>query len=208
MRIYLCAAVLLLLFPATAFAHPVVTIRYRLDFRLDASGLRGISETWVFDAVHSAQILKMFDTNGDGRIESSELPSLERGYFDDLKHYSYFTTVVIDGKEAKTGNAQDFSADFDPQNHRMVYHFYLPLVVKAEPRDREVDITIWDPTYFTDLEPVDASAIRLSKPRSISATIHTGNDHRHFYNIAPDVILIRKPPFYLPMQVLKFRTSG
>jgi len=202
-----CALLLLgiALFPASAFAHPVVDISYWLGFKLDSKGLEGINETWEFDQEHSTQILQMFDANHDGKIEPSELPALEQGYFDHLKQYSYFTTIVIDGKAAATGTASKFSADY--HDNRMFYHFHIALRISASKEEHEVDVTIWDPTYFTDLEPANSNAITVQAPENLTAKIYTANDHRHFYNMAPDVILIKKPPFYLPMQVLKFKIS-
>ncbi|MDA8426626.1 MAG: DUF1007 family protein [Treponema sp.] len=197
------AALLLgLLLPIAASAHPAVKISYWMDFRLDSSGLAGIEETWRFDAKHSEQILEMFDANHNGVIDPSELPALERGYFDNLARYSFFTTIVADGEPVAAKVAKDFSAEY--RDHRMYYRFFLPLEIPASSRTREVDVTVWDPTYFTDMEPGDEAAVTVHKPRDITARIYSANDHRHFYNIAPDVRLIKKPPFYLQMQVLEF----
>ncbi len=197
------AVMSLLVCPVAAWAHPVVTITFWLKFKLDSTGLVGMDETWEFDQTHSKQILTMFDSNHDGTIGPTELPALKRGYFDHLEKFSYFNTVVLDGHPATLGTATDFSATY--RDHRMYYHMFLPLQVKASDRLQEVDVTIWDPTYFTDLEPHGSSAISVEKSDGIAATVYSANDHRHFYNLAPGVTLIKKPPFYLPMHVLKFK---
>jgi len=199
------ALLLCLLLPVAASAHPALTISYQMDFRLDSRGLAGIGETWRFDEKHSAQILEMFDSNHNGAIDPSELPALERGYFDNLARYSFFTTVVADGKPVAAKVAKEFAADY--RDHRIYYRFFLPLEIPASSRKREVDVTVWDPTYFTDMEPAGEAAITVHKPRDITVRIYSANDHRHFYSIAPDVRLIKKPPFYLQMQVLIFGRS-
>jgi len=195
-----------LVIPVAAFAHPVVFITFKIQFTFNSSGLEGFNELWRFDQVHSEQILQMFDTNHNGKIDPSELPALERGYFDDLKDYSYFTSIVVDGKEVPTKTVADFSATYE--DHRMVYRFFVPLKVPIAASDQEVDVTLWDPTYFTDLSPEGDHAITVSKPNSIEATISVANDHRHFYHLAPDLVLVKAPPFYLRMQVVRFRAGG
>lgn len=193
---------LCLILPFAVSAHPALSISYRLEFRMDSRGLVGIEEIWRFDGKHSRQILEMFDSNHNGNIDPSELPALKRGYFDNLSRYSFFTTVVADGKTVPMDRATDFAAEF--RDDRMYYRFFLPLRLSVSTREQKVDVTIWDPTYFTDMEPDGEGSITIRKPPEIEARIYTANDHRHFYNIAPDVRLIKKPPFYLRMQVLEF----
>ncbi len=197
-----------LLLPGSVSAHPVITIAYRIHFSFSSKGLRGLSEVWRFDQVHSEQIAQMFNLHPGpgGTIDSAELPALKQGYFDDLRDYSYFTTVVVDGREVPTKTVTDFSAAY--RDSTMIYRFFVPLDVPAAAWTREVDVTIWDPTYFTDLSPEGSEAVTLAKPPAITASVYTANDHRHFYHLASDLVLMKTPPFYLKMQVVRFRLAG
>jgi ABC-type uncharacterized transport system substrate-binding protein len=200
------ALALLLGAAAHLSAHPVILITYRQDFSFDSGGLTGFSETWKFDQVHSEQILQMFDANHNGKIDPAEMPALQKGYFDDLKDYSYFTSIVLDGKPVATPDVTNFSAVFE--DNRMIYHFFVPLRVAASAEEHELDITIWDPTYYTDLSVEGADALTLRKPASIDASVSVANDHRHFYNLAPGVTLVKPPPFFLKMIVVRFKEAG
>jgi len=202
---FLMAAAFIAL-PVAAFAHPVIIITYGVDFSFSASGLRGFHEVWHFDRVHSQQILQMFDANQNGRIDPDELPALKRGYFDDLDKYNYFTSIVLNGKALPTKGVTDFSAAFE--NNSMVYRFFVPLEVPATSAGQELDVTVWDPTYYTDLNLDAGNALRMQKPSAIHATISMANDHRHFWQIAPDVVLVKALPFYLKMIVVKFRSGA
>jgi len=187
-------------------AHPVILITYRQDFNFDSGGLTGFYETWKFDQVHSEQILQMFDANHNGKIDPDEMAALQKGYFDDLKDYSYFTSIVLDGKPVATPTVTDFNAAFE--DNRMIYHFFVPLRVPASADEHELDVTIWDPTYYTDLSVEGADALTLRRPASIDASVSVANDHRHFYNLAPGVTLVKAPPFYLKMIVVRFKQAG
>jgi len=204
--VVLLAFILSLGLPAAAFAHPVILIDYTMKAQFDSSGLQGFHETWRFDDVHSTEILKMFDKNGNGQIDPAELPALKRGYFDDLKDYSYFASILVNGKEVPTREVSDFSATYE--DHRMIYRFFVPLKVPATARDQEVDVTVWDPTYFTDLSPDGEGAFTIDKPDGMAATLSIANDRRHFYNLGPGVALVKKPPFYLKMVVVRFQIAS
>ena len=200
LRVFLLLGMIFL--PATAFAHPVIIITYHVRFIFNSQGLTGFYEQWKFDQVHSIAILDLFDRNHNGQIDPSELPALKRGYFDNLKRFSYFTSIVLNGKALPTDRVTDFSATF--RNHRMLYHFFVPLRIRAKPRPQELDVTVWDRTYFTDLNLQRGNALRIVKPQSIHATIGMADDHRHFWHIAPDVVLVKALPFYLKMIVVRF----
>jgi ABC-type uncharacterized transport system substrate-binding protein len=202
----LIMAMLFLGIPVSVFAHPVIDITFRQQYVFDAKGLTGFYQTWIFDETHSADILKMFDANHNGAVDPDELPALKKGYFDDLKDYSYFTSIVVDGKPVSTPDITSFRASFE--NNHMVYRFFVPLVVPAAGADHEVDVTIWDPTYYTDLSIENEDALTVQKPGSITATIAVANDHRHFYHLAPGVSLIKQPPFFLKMVAVQFHAAG
>ncbi len=124
--VVLLAVILSLGLPGAAFAHPVILIDYTMKVQFDSSGLQGFYETWRFDDVHSTEILKMFDKNGNGQIDPAELPALKRGYFDDLKDYSYFASIVVNGKEVPTREVSDFAAT--DEDGRMI----VPILRAAE----------------------------------------------------------------------------
>lgn len=192
--------------PVSAFAHPVILITYTVGFRFDSNELQGFTETWWFDQVHSQQILQMFDANHNGQIDPGELPALKAGYFEDLRDYNFFSSVVLNGKAIPTKAVADFSARFE--NHTMVYRFFVPLKIPVAASGQELDLTVWDPTYFTDLSPRGSDPFTLDKPAPVAATVSTADDHRHFYHIAPDIVIVKKPPFYLKMIVVRFKKAG
>ncbi len=197
-------AALLASAPAPAYAHPHIWITCRLAFRFDASGLEGFTEVWRFDETTSEQILQMFDANGNGRIDRAELPALKAGYFDGLKDYSYFTSIRVDGLGLPTPTPTAFEADY--RDSRMVYRFFVPLALPAGQRAREVTVTVWDPTYFTDIDFEPTAAIAIEKNGAIECGASIESDPLDRYRLPPDLYVSQPPPVTLKMAVVRFTT--
>lgn len=145
------AAVLFLL------GHPHVFVDYRLDFVFNQDGLAGMRVEWVFDDMYSAVLLEDNDVDHNGIIDKSESEGMEQNAFSNLKNYNYFTYVTAQGKCHKVKEVRDFSAAV--KDGRVVYGFFMPFEVAAGSTYQDVDVCMYDVTYYVDLYPAGESPV-------------------------------------------------
>ncbi len=191
--------------PVQLFAHPHVWIRYRIGFEMNRSRLDGFSEEWVFDPATTKLIEGMFDRNRNGSFEPDELAALKAGYFNNLIHFGYFTNVRINGEAKVVEKVTRFSASI--VDGRVVYHFFVPLEIAATARTQKVTVTIFDPTYYTDLGFADTEGVALSAPPGADCNVTIEPDHSSKFHIMPGIPITQPPPVVLKMGVVTFRGS-
>ncbi|MCD6486239.1 MAG: DUF1007 family protein [Syntrophobacterales bacterium] len=143
------ATLLLLVFSQTSFSHPHAFIDNRLTMVFDNDGFAGIRVEWVFDEFFSSMIACDYDTNKNNILENSEITAIGKGAFDNLVNFDYFTVIRVGGKPFKIKYVRDFSAALKEGN--LIYDFFIPCHVKAIPAFKEIVISQYDPTYYTDM---------------------------------------------------------
>jgi len=134
------------------FAHPHIFIDYRLNFVFDEKGLAGIVEDWTFDDMTGAMTFEDFDKNKNGRFEPKEMAKVKKEAFDSLKEFGYFNQIKIDGKKFEVKYVENFKVF--SRKGKLVYSFLIPCHVAVAKVNKEVSVSLSDPTIFTDLVPV------------------------------------------------------
>jgi len=81
--------------------------------------------------------------------KNSEIDAIEKEAFDNLANFDYFTVIRIGGKSFKVKYVRDFSAAL--KEGKLIYDFFMPCHVKAISTFKEVVISQYDPTYYTDM---------------------------------------------------------
>ena len=140
-------AVLTITLSAVLNAHPHMWIDGTIDLRFDASGLSGITVSWLFDEFSSADMLFMYDEDHDGVLSSAEVRQLRDETFSHLRRTDYFIIAWTGSQQLGVPDAADFTAAI--RDGRLVYSFFLPF------RGRWIDIdnmvfTMFDYGYFID----------------------------------------------------------
>ena len=143
------ATFLLLAFSQTSFSHPHAFIDNKLTMIFDNEGFAGIRVEWVFDEFFSSMITGDYDRNQNNILENSEIDAIEKEAFDNLANFDYFTVIRIGGKSFKVKYVHDFSAAL--KEGKLIYDFFMPCHVKAISTFKEVVISQYDPTYYTDM---------------------------------------------------------
>ena len=143
------AAFLLLVFSQTSFSHPHAFIDNRLTIVFDDKGFSGIRVEWVFDEFFSSMIAGDYDRNQNNKLENSEITAIKKEAFDNLANFEYFTVIRIDGKPFKVKYIRDFSAAL--KKGKLIYEFFIPCHIRAVSRFKELVISQYDPTYYTDM---------------------------------------------------------
>ncbi|MBW1839559.1 MAG: DUF1007 family protein [Deltaproteobacteria bacterium] len=131
------------------FAHPHVFIDNTVTIVFDHSGLTGIRVKWGFDEMFSSMIIHDYDTNKDSTFSHDEIEKIKNGAFSNLKSYNYFTYLKINGEEFIVKYVKDFSADLN--SNKVVYNFFIPCHVSATSSYKEIKLSMYDSTYYTDI---------------------------------------------------------
>ena len=150
--IFFCLISFLLIFtsPKPLLGHPHMFIDCKLTLKFDNKGLHCLQHKWHFDKMSSSMILRDFDKDGDGNLDKKEVASLKKDMFDNLKKQNYFTYIGIDKQRFEVKHIQDFNAQII--NRKLVYEFTAPCRVNATNSYKKVRISIFDPTYYSQVK--------------------------------------------------------
>lgn len=162
LKAFLFFQTFLLLFPVFAYSHPHIWVDYRLTFLFDQKGLAGIKHHWTFDEMFTEMMLESHDKNKDKKLSSEETKSLKMKAFNNLKEYGYFNHIKIADKEFQVKSVKDFSASI--VNGRLVYEFLVPCRVQAEKTAKVVAVSVFDESFYTDLQPATKTPKVLGPP--------------------------------------------
>ncbi|CAN2040495.1 putative DUF1007 family protein [Candidatus Magnetomoraceae bacterium gMMP-15] len=153
-RIFLLAVILLSL-TETVLSHPHVFVDCELTFVFDQKGFSGIKEQWSFDEMFGNYIINDFDKNKDSKFSRQEIDEIKTKAFKNLKNFSYFTHLLIDGKRLTVEETKDFSAKIE--NGKLSYSFFVPCQIQAGKQFRNVAVALFDESYYTSLNPLTGS---------------------------------------------------
>lgn len=150
MNSLLIAIVLLLAtFTPPASAHPHVFVDYGMTFVFDQQGLAGITMEWAFDEMFTQMLLEEGDLNRDRHFDSREIAGIKTGAFDNLANHAWFTHILVNGRPYPVTTVTSFNAVLKDGQAR--YSFFIPCQVPAGKTPQTVSLTLYDPTYYTDL---------------------------------------------------------
>jgi ABC-type uncharacterized transport system substrate-binding protein len=134
--------------PAVAHPHVWATVRSEIVFGPDHR-ITGVRQAWTFDEFYTAMAVQGLDTNGDGIFSKEELEPLAKVNVDSLKDFDYFTFVHF-------GDDDDHNFPLKPPvDYWLTYdkgvltlHFTLPLETPVDPTKKEVQMDVYDPSFF------------------------------------------------------------
>jgi ABC-type uncharacterized transport system substrate-binding protein len=141
------AIALLCASPAAAHPHVWATVRSEIVFGPDHR-ITGIRHAWTFDEFYTAMAVQGLDTNGDGVLSKEELKPLAEVNITSLHEFDYFTFVHFDksDKNLPLKPPEDYWLDYDKSV--LTLHFTLPLANPVDPKDKDVIVDVYDPTFF------------------------------------------------------------
>lgn len=176
---FICTALLLLVFPQISFSHPHAFIDNRLTMIFDNDGFAGIHVEWMFDEFFSNMIAGDYDRNQNNILETSEITVIKKEAFDNLANFDYFTAVRIDGNPFKVKYVRDFSAIL--RDDTLTYHFFVPCHVKASPAFKEIVVSQYDPTYYTDMSLDEGQKVIIEGNPGIETSCHISENPKISY---------------------------
>ena len=161
MHIALCALAALLIASGAASAHPHVwvSMKSQLVYAPDGS-VTGVRHAWTFDDMFSVFATQGIDTKTKGEFTRDELKPLAQTNVESLKDFDYFTYAKSGGKKLDFAEPLgDYYLDYDAKETALTLHFTLPL--KAPLKAKEVDVEVYDPSYFVDFSFADKDPVAL-----------------------------------------------
>ncbi|SDF78038.1 DUF1007 family protein [Thalassobaculum litoreum] len=139
-----------------AAAHPHVWIDLRTTVVMDDQGrVTAIGQEWLFDPIYSAYVTGGLDPASDKARKA--LDDLLGESMSNLREYDYFMRVRADGGRLALEDARDTSAAM--RGDRMLYRFTVPLSDPVDPRSRDLDIAVFDPTYYIEMLHLEGDVI-------------------------------------------------
>ena len=141
-----------------AQAHPHVWVAAKSEVVYAPDGsITGVRHAWTFDDMFSAYALQGLETKNKGVYSREELAPLAQTNVESLKEYGYFTFAKADGKKQKFVEPVDYCLEY--KDTALTLHFTLPLKMPVKPKELELDM--FDPTYFVDFEFDEKDPIKL-----------------------------------------------
>ena len=146
-----------------AQAHPHVWIDVRTTVETDEAGrVTAIEQEWLFDPIYSAYVTGGVDpTSAKGR---KALTDLMDESMRNLREYDYFMRVRADGRRLALADVHDYKPQMS--GDRLVYRFTVPLTEPVDPRSHDLDIAVFDPTYYIEMLHLEGDVIAFKGPNS------------------------------------------
>ena len=143
---------------ATASAHPHVWVKSASELIFASDGtVTGVRHAWTFDETFSADALQGVETKTKGVYTREDLAALAQTNVDSLKEFGYFSFAKADGKKQKFVEPTDYYLEY--KDAALVLHFVLPF--KAPFKARQMQLEVFDPSYFVDFQLQDKDPIKL-----------------------------------------------
>ncbi|WPZ35746.1 DUF1007 family protein [Thalassobaculum sp. OXR-137] len=147
-----------------AEAHPHVWIDVRTTVVTDEAGrVAAVEQEWLFDPIYSAYVTGGADpASAKGR---KALADLMDESMRNLREYDYFMRVRADGArlalaDVAGGYTSQMSGD------RLIYRFTVPLKQPVDPRGHDLDIAVFDPTYYIEMLHLEGDVVAFKGPNA------------------------------------------
>ena len=150
--------------PVAAHPHVWATVRSEIEFGPDHR-ITGIRHAWTFDEFYTAMAVEGLDTNKDGVYSKEELAPLAKVNVESLKEFDYFTYVHLEGEDDKPLKLKppvDYWIDYDKSV--LTLHFTLPLEKPLNAQSQEVQVDVYDPSFFVAFGFATEAPVTLTGP--------------------------------------------
>ena len=141
---------------AEAHPHVWVTVKSEVVYAPDGS-VTGVQHAWTFDDMFSSFATQGLESKKKGEFTRQELAPLAEVNVTSLKDFDFFTNARTDGKKAVFGDPVDYYLEY--KDNLLTLNFMLPL--KAPVKAKNLQLDIYDPTYFVDFTFAEKDPVAL-----------------------------------------------
>lgn len=145
---------------ASAHPHVWITASSELIYAPDGS-LTAVRHTWTFDDMFSTYALQGIETKTKGVYTREELMPLAQTNVELLKEFAFFTFARAgdDGNRKKQKFLEPVDYYLEQKNGALTLYFKLPLKVPV--KSHQLQLEIYDPTYFIDFSLAKTDPVHL-----------------------------------------------
>jgi len=140
---------------APLFAHPHMSLVASCEFVWKDDTLSGVHIDWAFDPYFSADIIRGFDSNGDGKFDPDETQAVYDNAFQNLKNYHFFTFIRQGSRRTNPASVKDFSVS--QKSGTLHYRFFVDLSAYRG----ELSLSLYDYTYYCAIDYAKERAVIL-----------------------------------------------
>jgi ABC-type uncharacterized transport system substrate-binding protein len=141
---------------AQAHPHVWVTMKSEVVYAPDGT-VTGVRHAWSFDDMFSAFATQGLETKQKGVFTREDLAPLAEVNIDSLKDFDYFTYALANGKKTEFNPPVDYWLEY--KDEVLTLHFTLPF--KAAVTVKNLDLEVYDPTYFVDFTLAEKDPVAL-----------------------------------------------
>lgn len=153
--------IVLLLAAGPAATHPHAWIEVRSAVILGPDGrVVAIDQEWLFDDFYTVYITEQLPKSR--RAEKAALLEIAKENLVNLKEYSYFTDVRVDGKRVDHGTVTEFDSEL--REGRLWMRLVMPLAAPVDPRRHQVAYAIFDVTYYIEMLHARGHVVAIRGP--------------------------------------------
>lgn len=178
----------------SVMAHPHVFMDSHADILCDASGVQAIHVTLLYDEMYSQTRWETFDLHHTGKMDADEMAQLIKNEKEIFDHDGPFTWLKLDGQKIPTGKPGNFNVTM--QGKLMLVSFTVPCRVPIQTTDRELRLSIYDPTFFYQISYQDPPiSVTGNSKFSIECRIEENANETYYYGqMHPEEIILKMHP--------------
>lgn len=167
-----------LLLPASlALAHPHVWIAYTASIQMNGTSIVAIDEHWRFTEGFPTQLVGIDQLPERGLLDAAQTKRFRDQAFASLAHASYFTHLFADGSPQAFGEPTGFQVSVE--GGKIAYSFRLPLAAPVDIHGKNVELGVWDPSYYVDYEADSDHAVSIGQGAPQTCSIRAFVDKSH-----------------------------
>jgi ABC-type uncharacterized transport system substrate-binding protein len=121
--------------------------------------VKAVRHAWTFDESFSVFATQGIEAKKKGQFTREELMPLAKVNVESLKEYDYFTDARVNGNKVQFAEPIDYHLEYDPNATVLTLYFTLPFNVPVKAKD--VELSIFDPSFFVDLELAENKPVTL-----------------------------------------------
>jgi len=142
--------------PVKLSAHPHMSLEANCDFLFENSELKGFWAEFHFDRYFTSDMLNSFD-DGDELFNNIETEHVYSKAFINLENYGFFISI----REGRNRRSPDSVSDFSVfmEDNLLVYRFFVDC---TSPGDKEVFISVYDPSYFCAIKYIEENPVNFT----------------------------------------------
>jgi ABC-type uncharacterized transport system substrate-binding protein len=156
-----------------AASHPHVWITVETTVLYDRGNFTGLHHKWTFDEFYTAMAIEGLDKNNDGVYSREELAELAKVNIDGLKEFGYFTYPIVDGKDIKIQDPNDYWLEH--KDGVLALHFTVSFDQPIPAKGKGFAFVVQDPAFYIAFLPAKTDPVRLGQGAPISCNVQIGN---------------------------------